>query len=537
MYKVVIIEDEVRVCDLIVNLINWNSLSLELAGVAYDGISGSEMVDHLEPDVVITDIRLPGMTGIDLIRRYYEQGADNGPKFIIISGYKEFEYAQSALKYGAEDFLLKPINRDELNQTLSKTLSRIIETDQRQQDAFEADERLEYYRNLHRMLMLKNIIEMPEGLRTLTPEAFRARYNIEFRHPYVCSFVLRLYTNGATNQLLFFQEKIAESVLCNIFVDYAVAKFQNGLICHVNLEKYQFAEFRSNILLMKQQIDKLIYPYDFMSFLIAVGNECLISENGFVKATQMAEYTAKAALGTKDNLVFYRDIPHRVTLLPLLRQPEQEDLLAETVEHLNKSALERYLSTFRTGAARVPNYICGLADAAEKLLNGVMSAFQKRYGSIFQAQKIWERANQSLLGCRSEEELFHVLDKALFTALDDITRCVQQLENPIITSVKQYINENYAQKITLERAAEAVYLNPAYLAALFKKETGTTFLDYLTTVRIDRSKLLLQDMKQNLSQITQAVGYSDSKYFSRLFQKYTGIKPQEYRKLYINNLL
>ena len=178
-----------------------------------------------------------------------------------------------------------------------------------------------------------------------------------------------------------------------------------------------------------------------------------------------------------------------------------------------------------------------LYEAMEEMVNQMMTELQKKYERIYPVKKAWERLSQMMLNCKTQQELASLVQKHIMFILDEISKSVKQLENPTITAVKQYVDQQFNQKVTLESASDAVYLNSAYLAALFKKETGITFLDYLTGVRIEKSKTLLCDMKYNLSQVAQAVGYSDAKYFGKLFQKYTGIKPQEYRKLFINNLL
>lgn len=538
MYKVIVIEDEIRICDLIVKLVDWEALGLQLVGVAYDGVNACELIDRIAPDIVLTDIRLPGMTGIDLIKKCYEEMRDACPKFIIISGHKEFEYAQSALKYGVVDFLIKPVNQLELNNTLQKTIGKIDESARRRKKFLEIDEKLDYYRAMHRTLMLKTVTENPDALKSLTAKEFSTRYGIEFKKPYVCSFIIRLFfEEDSVNNTAFFQEKIADSVLCTIFVDYAVAKFQNGLICHVNLEKHQFPEFKKNIALMKRHLDKLIYPYDFISYVIAVGEEAPIAENGYIKTTNTAKYASDAAIGSTDNLVFYKNIRHGVSLLHLLKDAALESLLSDAVERLEILQFEEYLDAFFQKAAEVPYYALGLYEASGKLLDHVMTALQKRYGSVCPVQKSWEQIGKGMQNCRTIPALLSLLKKGILETAGEIAQSVRQLENPTITAVKRYVEEHFAEKVTLEVVADTVYLNPAYLAALFKKEAGMTFLDYLTGVRIEKAKVLLCDIKLNISQITHAVGYNDSKYFTKLFVKYTGIKPLEYRKLYINNLL
>lgn len=119
--KVLIVDDEVKVCKLLLNLVDWNSLGLEVAGVANDGRTAYSMIETLKPDIVITDIRMPGFSGIELIE--YVQKRFSHVHFIIISGYRQFEYASQAIKYGVEDYLLKPLKKAEIEKVLRKIIN------------------------------------------------------------------------------------------------------------------------------------------------------------------------------------------------------------------------------------------------------------------------------------------------------------------------------------------------------------------------------------------------------------------------------
>jgi two-component system response regulator YesN len=116
MIKVVVADDEIRVCNLICNLVDWASFNMEIVGTAHDGHSAYELIQKEKPDLIITDIRMPGMDGLTLISR--TKSICPEADIIIISGYRDFEYAQNAIRYGVNDYLLKPIKRDELENTL-----------------------------------------------------------------------------------------------------------------------------------------------------------------------------------------------------------------------------------------------------------------------------------------------------------------------------------------------------------------------------------------------------------------------------------
>ena len=125
MIKVLIVDDEFRVCQLICNLIDWGSLDMQIIGVAHNGIEARELARETVPDLVITDIRMPGYDGMELLKRARIQNPDM--EFIIISGYSHFEYAQTAIRYGVSDYILKPVNEEALNATLQKVRQRYME--------------------------------------------------------------------------------------------------------------------------------------------------------------------------------------------------------------------------------------------------------------------------------------------------------------------------------------------------------------------------------------------------------------------------
>jgi two-component system response regulator YesN len=156
MRRVLIADDEAKVALLIKNLIRWDELGLQLVATAHDGLSALALIEEHRPEIVITDIRMPGYDGIELIERAKRQNPDID--FIIISGYRHFDYAQKAIRFGVEDYLLKPLKAVEINQTLRKMVDKYAERDQaRRRDAnysarVESDER-----RLHEQFMSRLI--------------------------------------------------------------------------------------------------------------------------------------------------------------------------------------------------------------------------------------------------------------------------------------------------------------------------------------------------------------------------------------------
>lgn len=191
MIKVVIADDEARICQLIKVLVDWDALGMEIAGIASNGIEALMMVRKERPDILITDIRMPGASGIDLIK----QARSICPSIcmIIISGYAHFEYAKTALAYGVKDYLLKPINQKELMASLQKVAAEIrLEQEQKEADASLAEERTNDRKRLRNVL----IQDLLSGqVKASTEEEMEAQYHFSAKTGCVrrlpCAWIMR----------------------------------------------------------------------------------------------------------------------------------------------------------------------------------------------------------------------------------------------------------------------------------------------------------------------------------------------------------
>lgn len=163
-WQVLIVEDEYRIGMLIKHLIDWDEYNMECVDVVDNGESALRIIERAAPDIVITDIRMPKMNGLDLIGRSRELGKKI--KFIVISGYKEFEYAHRALQYGVDDYLLKPINKDELNKVMDKLQKELTAQYRQVMEERELQETVQESRQIIKRNFLKNIIEQEDELET-----------------------------------------------------------------------------------------------------------------------------------------------------------------------------------------------------------------------------------------------------------------------------------------------------------------------------------------------------------------------------------
>ena len=157
---------------------------------------------------------------------------------------------------------------------------------------------------------------------------------------------------------------------------------------------------------------------------------------------------------------------------------------------------------------------------------------RRRDNGRFNLWNDMENYNLGADNCASAQELFDYLIRKIAASYDMAARLKRQDENRPVRVAKQYISEHYATALTLEEVSAVAGLSPAYLATVFKKDTGMTFLEYVSKVRMDMAKQLLKETSCTVADICEKVGYSDVRYFTKTFTKYSGLKPNEYRKLY-----
>jgi len=190
MIKAIIADDEIRVCQLIKNLINWDVIGIEIVGEADNGITAYDLICNKNPDIVITDIRMPGLDGLALIKKVRETKPKTS--FIIISGHKHFEYAQNAVKYGVEEYLLKPINKEELTNILIKLRDRLLENSERLEDDKKIKTQLASSTDKLRKQLLANVMVDSDVLIIEDLEKINTEYQFSFKSGCFQAIALKL---------------------------------------------------------------------------------------------------------------------------------------------------------------------------------------------------------------------------------------------------------------------------------------------------------------------------------------------------------
>ena len=540
MLKVIISDDEVKVIQLIRHLVSWDAFDMQIAGTASDGPKALELICAEKPDIVITDIRMPSIDGIQLIQRTLEQGLH--PFFIIISGYGEFEYAQKAISLGVEDYLLKPLKRRELEAVLLKIQKKYQSRQQLvQKENLLLSQLNETQEKIKNNLLTELLIHKNSRIPAMDPRSLQEEYGCSFTEPITELLVLHVFTGTVDNTtanseergfLLPKLEKELKARLAPLCADFICTQYQGNVICLIN--RSQQAEEQITSALLKLKISILGYQNIYPDMRTAVG----VSSISLPLADFDSSYhEAQAALLDRFNRYDQFLLMHHASgyapdlASSLITAQDQKELISciELVDIAGFSKkleeIRRHLLPYLSDGSLV--YSC-YSKLAEIFLFGIKS-YDSREFSGGLTMDLLLSAFEYLF---TFDEIYQWFSGTCRNLLIQYSEGRKTLESKPIRMAKQYITEHYRETITLEIVSREIGFNPAYFSTVFLKSTGQHFMDYLKEVRISNAKTMLLNTNKSVAEIASAVGYSDLKYFSRLFRKLTHLTPSEYRKLY-----
>jgi two-component system response regulator YesN len=533
MLSLVIVDDERGIIELIKNLIDFDRIAVKIVGEADNGVDAYNLILAKRPDVVITDIRMPGMTGIEMIAKTNKAGLS--VTFVVISGYRDFDYAQTALRFGVVDYLLKPIKQNDLNNLLVRlndqkenTAAREVKVQSMQEQLATSIELLR--QNSLRDLLSGNPERVHNGLLAIKSQTFfhfepgkfcvalvkiDCTSEVEVQYPADSIEVIMGKFIRKLKPDCFEAESVCDTTMGCLVFNYALGK-------HLTLEQKQ------------QYLHDLLrgdaYKYVFFDITVALGSE--ESEiagiaHSFNKAVDALHHRIDLGCGGILNYrTLAREYPDAVANL----DDSARKKLRKSIENLSKTEGANVIRSL------VTNYLSkngGRAYGLYRYCEDLLRNIDEIVFDLFEVRPFGpDRYKENIENCTTAAGLEQICQDY---AAGIMEFCITEKQNQVyrpIRLIKQYIQEHFAQPISLEDVAQVVHFNPVYVSTVFKKETGLSFTGYLTEIRLEEAKKLLKTTSLNIAEIARQVGYNDVRYFSKLFIKSVGIKPVEYRKFY-----
>ncbi|MCR5733758.1 MAG: response regulator [Lachnospiraceae bacterium] len=503
--QILIVEDEIRIREGLRRLLGKIDPEYVVAGEAEDGPEGLKLCEELRPDLIITDVRMPQMDGLEMLKHIFEKGIS--VKAIVLSAYSEFEYARGAMKLGVTEYLLKPISLSELSKALENIKQQIAE------DRRKKPEKIGTLEQTFREILNGRLKIQPD-----IADYLSGSFGIDKDQDFVLlyAYLGALYETEWENGI----RKISSSLSAYSGIRFCIVEEEYKKSLAVVVYSYKSAADLERWI--QYQLLQHLSEYSVMGFTEVKGIDALRSS-----ADLLFPYMDWNISFQDSILISYPKITSVQTGLCVYPQDTETQMKAaicasDTVRE--KQLMERFVDNFCDGKVYLPReikecyvrFIWAILETAKNIdLTGTEEIRQ---------QKLLEQ----IMNAKTRNELKDICSM-IMNMLEEGEK-QQDTSNLTIKRAKRLIHEFYNTGITLEEIAGKLNITPEYLGTQFHKETGVTFSTYMKNYRISKSKELLVGTSMKLYEIAERVGYADPKYFSKVFKDVTGQLPADFRK-------
>ncbi len=535
MFRVIIADDEKKVCQLIRMLVDWDKFGMEVVATAGDGMEVLEKIKEYKPHLIISDIRMPGLNGLEMIEKARE--LDKELEFIIISGHKNFDYAQTAIKFGVNAYILKPVNKEELQVALLRMRDKLKVREETQisnkQIVTDLAANKGRLRNSFANMLLMNLIDRQK----LRIELINTEFNYNFREGIFQVVCFKFdHVKAAEGAVYTALEAKGREWVYRLFheltYDYACCFQHNIFYCLINYGKENQVTVKRNIKAFVNEVVLQDVILNLVEITVGLGP-------GVNSMEQIDESYKKAIYALQQRI-----IPDSQKVLeyeekggiPFTEAKEFSEFNKRIAGYMEKFDLEQVLKEIDVLRRTLLEYpgITGheILQMTKEILNIYLLTLKENNIQIPDSEKLLPEFNENADDCFRIQELFRLLKDTLEYSMRQVLEDRKQVSIRPIRIAKQYMEANFKNPVTLEEVSIQAGFNTSYFSTVFKKETGLTFLEYVTTLRMNECKRLLKETDKGIAAICEEVGYSDMKHFTKCFKKYTGLKPNEFRKLY-----
>ncbi|MCR5606461.1 MAG: response regulator [Treponema sp.] len=524
MYSVFIVDDEHIVLEGIRNKIDWENTAFSFAGEATDGELAFSMIQEMKPDILITDIKMPFMDGLELSRLLKK--IQPWIKIIILSGHDEFDYAKKAISIGVEDYILKPFTHEELLDSLNKVAQRLDEEKKRKLDITKLKEELESSAILVRNKYLSDLISGSIDTANILQEAKKLNIDIIARYHKV--IISELKTKEETEEtgvlqkvyssLLDISKNVSDVISFFISPKRFVSILKNNSVEDIDEYSYNFAEAIEHVVSQNMECN----------VITAIGKTVEHTSNIASSYSDADHILNQARFWNKSRILSADDIKKSSDGILSL---QENDPLMERLKYAQTNEIEeiisQYLDLLKDNSEHfqvIASYLfVDVIMAVSKLVENLGGNIKEVMPEILSHSFVDNAVqNQDIF----VKEIRKIL-KNIFEYRDSK---IQGRYGEVILKAKEYINKNYSsQDTSLKLVAEEVHLSPNHFSTIFSQECGITFIEYLTNVRINEAKRLLKTTDMKGADIAYDCGFSDPHYFSFIFKKNTGMTPREYK--------
>lgn len=527
MYSILIVDDDVIIRDDICNLVDWGNYGYKIAGAAGNGLEALRIMKETHVDIVVTDIYMPLMNGIDLIKE--SRAINNKAKFIVISNYDDFEYVKDALKLGASDYILKYEVEKERLLSLLDVIKNQIEEENRKRIFDEISEAILIERFWANVLNGSSVNQELPGLPVhISGSLENGSYVI---------ILLEIYKNDPQMKFLrrideSDKKLVPVSGLKEIFsFPCSLIQFDEGFAIIVQTSKKSFSEIRHQIMDMCNKAIGLLKTEGFYAN-ITTGNMGIVAEdaaNEFSLLKKASKIQFYLGVNKVIDAVNVRDMSHDIDYTEMVRyQAEIIDAITNDEKDSALCCIKNLFSYIRQ------NYYS--PDLLNDFFTSLYYDISKTvYGNGLDSELIFGQKNiqyqyEKFRNFVIIEDIENYFINVINNIFNFKSVAFSDTKRPEIIKALEYINRHYMNNITLNDVASYVGFSRNYFCRIFKEETGENFVEYLNRFRVEKAKRLLRSSNCNVLEVAAKVGMQDYRYFCKVFKTLTGYKPSAFKK-------
>ncbi|CAI6081619.1 HTH-type transcriptional activator RhaR [Paenibacillus sp. JJ-100] len=528
MYRVLLVDDEEDVREGLVVEVDWEALDLRIVGLAENGREALEMAERVEPDIVITDISMPFMDGLELARRLRERNPL--VKLVILTGYDEFDYARQAVSLSVDEYLLKPFSAAHLTELLTRLRAQMeAEITERE----DVQQLREHYRTSLPLLqadLIATLLHRQKSSAYILSRASQCGLELTGRRYGVS--ILTLHASEDPELKLFAALNIAAEVWAEHKAGHAFLHQETVVLLYVEpLESLEGTQVEAENL-QQQALENVIRSIrHYLRVPVTIGSSRLV---GSLPEVKHAYEDALLALDYRlvpgtDSLIYIADVERQAA--GKLRFDElKQQTLTRCLKAGTQTELEQGLQiifreiTVEHGRSDIQLYLIEVLTTVWKAAQASGEDMEDIFGAGFQLYT-------DLFRLPGLSEAQQKVREVCLLVQQRISSGRQHVYKDIVEQALAFTKKHYADPdLSIQKVCAHLHISSGYFCSIFKKEVQLTFLQYLMQIRMDEARELLRSTELKSFEIAEKVGFAEPNYFSFCFKKNIGVSPKEYRK-------
>lgn len=523
---ILIVDDEPNIAEGIQTMIQREMPFCSVVGLAYDGIHGMEMAMSLKPDIVLTDIKMPNLDGIGMIRRLIAAGCAS--RYVILTGYSDFNYAKSAITLGVENYITKPIDEEELFYAIRKIFDDIQKKSEDTKELQRMKDVFENYESSIKEYALKKYIETSHVQNGELTLLFK-EIGIELKAKKYCCAIFENNSEAEEKAGEDLFQSVKEKVEKNFrdLSEVFVLHYSDNQVAVILGQKRELDDGKIYHILSRVQSEVATELKNPVVVGIGTSREKNAIGRSFKEAKCALNYKVIRGGNTAIN---YRDISDITDDRELIDSADVKRL--ETcIDNMDDAGCRKVVEEiFQKLETKKELSLENLKNIS---LNLILLGIRKMPYVQFQISEYFGEdifSLDNLSKFRTIEQLKNWIINTLVGMNDLMIKENMPEKNDVVEAAKKYISKNLNKNITLNDISEQFFINPYYFSQLFKKRAGQNYLNYLTELRIKRAKKLLEATDLKVYEICEMVGYTNINHFNKIFERMVGLKPGEYKE-------